>query len=328
MRNEELNRALQQCVPAELRGRRLDQIAADLFNDYSRSRLQKWIRDGKLLVDGKPAAVTDRLVGGECLTLAPVASAEGEWRAQALALNVIFEDSAILVIDKPAGLVVHPGAGNMEHTLLNGLLHYCPQVRAIPRAGIVHRLDKDTTGLLVIAKTLPAHHALVEQLRARTVSRQYEAIVCGRVDRDGVISEPIGRHPVARTKMAVREGGKEAISHYRIVDTYPDHTHLRVSLETGRTHQIRVHLTHLGFPLVGDKVYGRRVRNSTALSTVAAAFPRQALHAGQLALVHPQTGKPVRWQAPLPADMQHLLNDLRAAGQAKVRGDLPDDSGR
>ncbi len=301
-------------VPLRLLGYRLDQVAAELFSEFSRARLQTWIRDGALCVDGQPRRVKDRLVGGELLTVAANASAEGEWRAQAIALDILYEDDDLVVLNKPAGLVVHPGAGNWDATLLNGLLHHCPPLAAVPRAGIVHRLDKDTTGLLVVAKNLSAHHALVAQLQARSVTREYDAVVNGLVSRDGTFNSLIGRHPTARVKMAVvASGGRDAITHYRVIRRFRIHTHVCVRLETGRTHQIRVHMAHAGHPLVGDASYGGgRPRNQTSASLAAAlaGFQRQALHARTLSLRHPRSGCELTWTAPLPDDMCALLAAL------------------
>lgn len=303
---------VKQQVPDNLRGYRLDQAAAKIFTEYSRGRLQAWIREGLLRVDDRPAKVRDKLAGGEWLSLEAEPLVVADWQAQELDLDIVYEDSAILVVNKQAGLVVHPGAGNPDLTLLNGLLHHCPQLEAVPRAGIVHRLDKDTTGLLVVAKTLVAHNALVKQLKARSVSRQYEAIVQGEVNRRGTVDEPIGRHPVARVRMAVTPGGgKPALSHYQLIARYQGYTHLRVILETGRTHQIRVHMAHIGHPLLGDPLYGGRLKIPAgigeALSVGLRNFKRQALHAAHLALSHPESGEPLLWKAPLPKDMQQLL---------------------
>jgi 23S rRNA pseudouridine1911/1915/1917 synthase len=303
---------IKQQVPRSLKGYRLDQAAARIFTEYSRGRLQKWIRDGHLYVDGRPGKVREKLLGGEWLTLQAELESENAWPAQALDLDIVYEDNTLLVINKPAGLIVHPGAGNPDLTLLNGLLHHCPQLEVVPRAGIVHRLDKDTTGLLVVAKTLTAHHSLVNQLKARSVSRQYEAIVQGEITRRGTIDEPIGRHPTARIRMAVtRGGGKPAVTHYQVITRYPGYSHLRVILETGRTHQIRVHMSHIGHPLVGDPLYGGRLRIPAGISEPLAAglrgFDRQALHAAHLALLHPESGKTMVWKAALPQDMQDLL---------------------
>ena len=302
---------LRQQVPDNLKGYRLDQAAARIFAEYSRGRLQKWIRDGQLCVDGRPGKVREKVVGGEWLTLQAEPEATNSWQAQPLDLNIVYEDDAILVINKPAGLVVHPGAGNPDLTLLNGLLHHCSQLDAVPRAGIVHRLDKDTTGLLVVAKTLTAHHSLVKQLKARSVSREYEAIVQGEVIRSGTIDAPVGRHPVARVRMAVSRGGKPAVTHYRVIMGYQGYSHLRVILETGRTHQIRVHMAHIGHPLAGDPLYGGRLQIPAgigqALATGLRGFGRQALHAARLALTHPDSGELMAWEAPLPQDIQNLL---------------------
>lgn len=306
-------------VPPRLLGYRLDQAAAELFSEFSRARLQTWIRDGALCVDGRQRRVKDRLVGGELLTVAATASIEGNWQAQALGLDIRYEDDDLLVVNKPAGLVVHPGAGNREATLLNGLLHHCPQLATLPRAGIVHRLDKDTTGLLVVAKNLPAHHALVAQLQARTVTREYDAVVNGLVAREGTFNSLIGRHPTARIKMAVvASGGREAITHYRVIRRFRAHTQVRVRLETGRTHQIRVHMAHAGHPLAGDATYGggsSRHRTSASLAAALAGFQRQALHARTLSLRHPQSGSEMTWTAPLPDDMSALLAALAEDAQ-------------
>lgn len=254
-------------------------------------------------------------MGGELLSLQAILEAEGDWQAQPLALDIIYEDESLLVVNKPAGLVVHPAAGNREGTLLNGLLHHLPAQEEIPRAGIVHRLDKDTTGLMVVAKTLAAHHSLVRQLQDRTVSREYQAICSGVMTGGGTINADIGRHPRVRTKMAVvTQGGKEAVTHYRIVQKFRDHTHVRVKLETGRTHQIRVHMAHIGYPLVGDPVYAGRPKipggASARLLEALRGFSRQALHAGELGLMHPETGDYICWQVELPADMRQLLSVL------------------
>jgi len=306
-------------VPDELAGQRLDQVAARLFADFSRSRLTEWIKDGSLTVNGKPLRPRDTLYGGEQLCLEAEQEAQGEWLAQDIELDIVYEDEHLLVINKPAGLVVHPAAGHASGTLLNALLHHAPQVRDIPRAGIVHRLDKDTSGILVVAKTLLAHTRLVEQLQARTVGRTYEAIVSGVVTSGGTIDAPIGRHPQQRQKMGVTEGGKQAISHFRVVQRFRSYTHVRVQLETGRTHQIRVHMAHAGFPLVGDPLYGGRFRIPPAASPTLVdalkGFPRQALHAWKLELDHPATGERRSWQVDRPEDMDWLLHLLEEDAQ-------------
>ena len=298
-------------------GHRLDQVAAKLFAEFSRSRLQQWIKTGELLVDGVPKSVDHRLKGGEELVICAARTREGEWVAQPIMLDIIHQDADIIVLNKPIGLVVHPAPGNWDGTLLNGLLYKFPQLREVPRAGIVHRLDKDTSGLMVVAKTLQAHAALVAQLQARTVKREYEALVYGRVTTSGVVDRPIGRHPKARTKMAVIESGKQAVTHYAVIQRYGHCSHLRVQLETGRTHQIRVHMAHIRHPLVGDAVYGGRALSRPACGAasddIVQGFPRQALHAAALGLDHPQTGKAQRWCAPLPADFGELLRALDAA---------------
>lgn len=304
-------------VPARLSGARLDQVAAELFGDYSRSRLKQWIQDGFLRVDGDVCKPKEKLVGGEILTLEAQAEPVGDWQAQDLPLDIVYEDDSLLVINKPADLVVHPAAGNPDGTVLNGLLHHCPGLENLPRAGIVHRLDKDTTGLMVVAKTLMAHHNLVSQLQARTVKREYEAVVQGGVTGGATVNAPIGRHPRSRTKMAVLQfGGKDATTHYRLIQRFRDHTHIRLALETGRTHQIRVHMAHVGHPLVGDATYGGRLKMPKGASPAVVemlrhGFRRQALHAASLGLIHPHSGEVMQWDAPLPADMQYLLQVLQ-----------------
>ncbi|MFD1217973.1 23S rRNA pseudouridine(1911/1915/1917) synthase RluD [Microbulbifer celer] len=305
-------------VPAECAGHRFDQIAADLIPDYSRARLQNWIKGGQLTVDGRSAKPKDKLFGGEQLQLRAEMEPQGDWEAQPMDLDVVYEDDSLLVINKPAGLVVHPAAGNPDGTLLNGLLAHSASQQNIPRAGIVHRLDKDTSGLMVVAKTLQAQTDLVDQLKARTVSRQYDAIVLGTLSGGGTVEAPIGRHRQNRLKMAVvkGDGGKEAITHYRLQERFPGHTLVRCQLETGRTHQIRVHMAHIHHPLVGDPLYGGRNKlpaGATAeLIEALQHFPRQALHAAELALIHPATAEPMHWSAPIPKDMLDLLVLLRA----------------
>ncbi|MBD1551052.1 23S rRNA pseudouridine(1911/1915/1917) synthase RluD [Pseudomonas typographi] len=302
-------------VPSDLGGQRLDQVAAQLFAEFSRSRLAGWIKEGQLTVDGAVLRPRDTVHGGALLALEAEQEAQGEWVAQQLDLDIVYEDEQILVINKPAGLVVHPAAGHADGTLLNALLHHVPDIVNVPRAGIVHRLDKDTTGLMVVAKTLQAQTHLVAQLQARSVSRVYECVVVGVVTAGGKINAPIGRHGTQRQRMGVMDNGKPAISHYRVLERYRSHTHVRVKLETGRTHQIRVHMAHVNFPLVGDPVYGGRFRipPAASLSLVEAlkTFPRQALHARFLELEHPSTGERMGWEAPLPDDFVWLLSLLR-----------------
>ena len=304
-------------VPIEMDGQRLDQVVASLCPQYSRSQIQKWIKAGHILVDHKILKPKERLTGGEHLAINIVLEPQTEFDAEDIPLNIIYEDDAILIINKPAGLVVHPAAGNWSGTLVNALLHYRPELELLPRAGIVHRLDKYTTGLMVVAKTLEAHNKLVEQLQARDVNREYLALVHGKVVAGSTIEANIGRHPVDRKRQAVTEGGKEAITHYRVEARFPHHTLLRVSLETGRTHQIRVHLSYKHLPIVGDQVYGGRPRfpagASEALRNTVQQFPRQALHATRLGLHHPMTGEALAWEVPMPADMSSLLETLRQA---------------
>lgn len=313
---------LQAEVPYELGGQRLDQVAAQLFSEHSRSRLAAWIKDGRLTVDGVALRPRDIVHGGALLSLAAEQEAQGEWAAQDIELDIVYEDEHILVLNKPAGLVVHPAAGHSDGTLLNALLHHVPELINVPRAGIVHRLDKDTTGLMVVAKTLQAQTRLVEQLQKRSVSRIYEAIVVGVIISGGTVDAPIGRHGQQRQRMAVIEGGKPAISHYRVLERFRSHTHTRVKLETGRTHQIRVHMSHIGYPLVGDPAYGGRFRippaaNPTLIQALK-EFPRQALHARFLELDHPATGERMKWEAPLPDDFIWLLTLLRQDSEAFV----------
>lgn len=302
-------------VPDSLAGQRLDQVAAELFPDYSRSRLQAWIKNGDLKVNGEIRKTRDKILGGERLELQADLVADESWTPQAIDLDIIFEDEHLLVINKPVGLVVHPGAGNADSTLLNALLHHCPALATLPRAGIVHRIDKDTTGLLVVAKTLKAHTSLVEQLQEKSAFREYEAIVCGVMTGGGKVDEPIGRHPSVRTKQAVTHSGKPAVTHYRVLERFRGHTHIKVQLETGRTHQIRVHMAHIRYPLLGDLLYGERLRlpkgATAALIEALRGFRRQALHARRLGVIHPATGEPIEWETPLPADFQTMLRILR-----------------
>ncbi len=305
-------------VPPELAGRRLDQIAATVFPDYSRARLQTWIREGCLRVNGQPMRPKDKVFEGDTLELAAPAEPEpdSDWDAQALPLDIVYEDAHLLVINKAPGTVVHPAVGNRSGTLLNGLLNHCPELSALPRAGIVHRLDKETSGLMVVARTLKAHHALVRQLQDRTVSRIYEAVVCGVLTGGGRVDAPIGRHPVHRKKQAVTANGKAAVTHYRVAERFRAHTLLRVKLETGRTHQIRVHMSHVRHPLVGDPVYGGRLLMPAGVSPDLAEqlrqFRRQALHAFSLGFDHPDSGRPCSWEVPVPGDMQQLIDVMRA----------------
>lgn len=309
---------LQKKVPPELGGQRFDRIAADLFPDFSRARLQTWIKSGELLVDGSPRQGKEKLIPGAMLRLrAELQPVDDSWQPEAIELAIVYEDDDIMVIDKPAGLVVHPAAGHSDGTLLNALLHHCPELNLIPRAGIVHRLDKDTTGLMVVAKNLPAQTALVAQLQARTVHREYEAVATGVLVGGGTVDAPLGRHARDRKRQAVLvNGGKEAITHYRVLRRFRAHTHIRCLLETGRTHQIRVHMMHIRHPLLGDPVYGGRFKKpagaSLELIEAIRSFPRQALHARRLELLHPRSGELLSWEAPVPDDMRNLLAALAA----------------
>lgn len=298
-------------IPAECAGLRLDATLARLFPEHSRSRLQTWIKEGRVRIDSGPADAKRKVFGGEVVELdieAPVRDTTHQ--AEAIALPIVHEDAHLLVIDKPAGLVVHPGSGNWSGTMMNALLHHAPALAEVPRAGIVHRLDKDTSGLLVVAKTIAAQTDLVRQLQARTVKRHYLALVHGEVATPGSVDAPIGRHPVQRTKMAIvsrGSTGRDARTHYAPRERFAGATLVECRLETGRTHQIRVHMTSLGHPLVGDPVYGKRKSADARLD----AFPRQALHAWRLALVHPATGEEMSWESPLPEDFASLLESLR-----------------
>jgi 23S rRNA pseudouridine1911/1915/1917 synthase len=301
-------------VPADCAGLRFDQALARLLPEYSRNRLQEWMRSGHITLDGGPASAKTKVWGGETVVVALQALPSTTVHApEEIPLFVLFEDADILVIDKPAGLVVHPGSGNWSGTLLNALLRHASALAGVPRAGIVHRLDKDTSGLLVVAKTIPAQVDLVRQLQARSVTREYVAIVHGAVARDGVVEAPIGRHPVHRTRMAVVARGKPAKTHYFPIEHGAGWSRLRCRLETGRTHQIRVHLSSINHPLIGDPVYGSSQRKAV-LPAAALDFPRQALHAARLALNHPRTGEALAWEAALPPDISALIEALRHAG--------------
>ncbi len=299
-------------VPAGLAGMRLDQALARLLPQHSRNRLKAWIDAGEVTVDGAPRAPRHRLVGGETLAIvAPPAVADDAHAAESIALAIVYEDAALIVVDKPAGLVVHPGAGNRAGTLLNALLHHAPALAAVPRAGIVHRLDKDTSGLLVVARTIEAQTALQRALAARSVKREYLAIAYGDIERAMTIDAPIARHPTARTTMAVVASGRVARTHVEPRERYTIATLVKCTLDTGRTHQIRVHLSAVRHPLVGDAVYGtpRRIPGLPPMH-------RQALHAWRLSLLHPQSGKPMRWQSEPPADFAALREALRARDAA------------
>ena len=303
-------------IGTELAGMRLDQALAALFGDYSRSRIQQWVREGRVKLDGQSVCrPREKVFGGERVVLEAQLANQVENRPQAIPLDILYQDSELMIIDKPPGLVVHPAAGNPDGTLQNALLHHDPELARLPRAGIVHRLDKDTSGLLVVARSPAAHKSLVEQLQSRQVKREYRAVVCGLPTAGGRVDQPIGRHPLHRTRMAVVVSGKPAVTHYRLVERFRAHTLLRVHLETGRTHQIRVHMAYIRYPLLGDPVYGGRLRipagASPALQSLLRGFRRQALHAIRLGLVHPGSGEWVEWERGVPEDMQMLLDGLR-----------------
>lgn len=304
-------------IPDRLGGLRLDQALSRMLPEFSRSRLQTWIKQGAILLDGNNAEAKQRIQGGEQICLhTPEEDYCRDAAAEDLPLAIVHADDDILIVDKPAGLVVHPAAGNRHGTLLNALLHYAPELAALPRCGIVHRLDKDTSGLLMVARTLRAHKSLVEQLQRRTARREYLALVQGTLAAGGSVDLPIGRHPVDRKRFAINQGGKHAVTHYRIEERFDQHTLLRVNLETGRTHQIRVHMAHLRHALVGDPVYGRLripAAASERLKGALQGFRRQALHAERLGLIHPANGEYREWVAPLPQDFGELLATLRDA---------------
>jgi 23S rRNA pseudouridine1911/1915/1917 synthase len=311
-------------LPLSAAGLRLDQALAAALPQYSRARLQRWIRQGAVRLGGKQARARDRVQGGEQIVVEAQFEADHSVGAEALPLDIVHEDRDLLVLNKPAGLVVHPGAGNRVHTLQNALLGYDPALARVPRAGLVHRLDKQTSGLLIVARTPEVHTRLVAQLAAREIGREYLALAAGLPTGGARIDEPIGRHRTLRTRMAVRADGREAVTNFRIEERFRAHTLLRVRLETGRTHQIRVHLAHVGLPLVGDPVYGGRRRllagEVAGLNTLLQAFKRQALHAQRLTMTHPGNGRERAFEAPLPADFQTLLAALRQdAREARAR---------
>lgn len=311
-------------VPEAAAGRRFDAVLAELFPEYSRSRLSEWIKSGDALLDGRTLRPRDAVRGGETVSLAVVLDVQTDALPEDIPLDVLYEDADVIVIDKPAGLVVHPGAGNPTGTLVNALLHRDPGLAALPRAGIVHRLDKDTSGVMVVARSLPAHAALVAQLSARDVHRQYLAIVVGALVSGGTANLPIDRHPRDRIKMGVREDGRDAVTHYRLRERFRAHTALECRLETGRTHQIRVHMAHLKHPIVGDPLYGGPLKlpkgATQELIDALRGFKRQALHAETLEFVHPVSGEPIRATAPVPQDMRHLLRVLQDdAKQAQAK---------
>ncbi len=315
---------LRQQIPESLAGKRMDQALAQMFPQYSRSRLKEWLLAGLITVDGRGCRPRDAAAGGETVELNAVVEPETRVEAEPIVFRVVHEDAGLIVVEKPAGLVVHPGAGNREGTLQNGLLHRYPELATVPRAGIVHRLDKDTSGLMLVARTVEAHTALVRALGRRNIRREYRAVCRGVLTAGGTIDAPIDRHPVQRTRMAVREGGRPAVSHYRVVERFVAHTDVRVRLETGRTHQIRVHFAHIRHPLLGDPVYGGRLQlppgTDEALAATLRNFRRQALHAESLALEHPLTGEALAFSSPLPDDHAALIAALRAHRQRVEAG--------
>lgn len=302
-------------VPETLSEKRLDVALAHLFPQYSRARLQRFIKKGEVTIDGQQLKQNEPVLENQTIVIDAMVEPEDDWAAENIPLNIIYEDESIMIINKPDGLVVHPGAGNPKNTMVNALLHHDPALNIVPRAGIVHRLDKDTSGIMVVARTLEAHTYLVQAIQNREVKRCYEAIVEGTIISGATVDAPMGRHPKARTKMAVTPSGKDAVSHYRVIERFAHYTHIKVELETGRTHQIRVHMAHIHHPIVGDKKYNPRLRlpknTNEALKTALRDFPRQALHAKTLTLKHPKTGETMTWQAPTANDMMQLLKVLR-----------------
>jgi 23S rRNA pseudouridine1911/1915/1917 synthase len=302
-------------IPSELTNMRLDQALSQLLPNYSRSLLQTWIRDKQVSVDGKFCRPRDKVLGNESIVINSTLPVKINWEAESMLLDIIYEDESLLVINKPVGLVVHPGSGNWHGTLVNALLHYAPNLAQLPRAGLIHRLDKETSGLLIIAKTIEAHTFLIQEMQNRTIRREYEAIVNGTLTAGATIHAAIGRHPVHRQRMAVVENGKPATTHFRVLEKFRAFTHIKVKLETGRTHQIRVHMSHIHHPLAGDKTYGGYLKIppkiSIELLDALRQFKHQALHARYLKFTHPITNELVECTAPLPTDMQALLTLLR-----------------
>ena len=307
-------------IPPDYAGQRMDKVLAELLPRYSRSMIQRWLRQGLARSGDSILTQRDHVVGGEEVVLAVPEAPKAEWAGQPIALDVVYEDEHIFVVNKPAGMVVHPGAGNPDGTLLNGLVNLDEGLAGLPRAGIVHRLDKDTSGLMVVARTDCARLALAKQLKSRSVKRGYIAVVSGKIIAGGRVDAPVGRHQGDRRRMTVTSRGKPAVSHYRVLGRYRAHTLVRVELETGRTHQIRVHFRHIGHPLVGDPVYGGRLcvpkDASMALITALREFRRQALHASHLSLLHPESDRVMSWDQPMPVDMQKLVANLQADSKA------------
>ncbi|MGH8279293.1 MAG: 23S rRNA pseudouridine(1911/1915/1917) synthase RluD [Gammaproteobacteria bacterium] len=312
-------------IPPELAGLRLDQALARLFPEYSRSRLASWVKGGQVQVDGRVSRPRDAVMTGQHVRVEAQVIEETGQQPQALPLDIVYEDDALIVVNKPAGLVVHPGAGNPDGTLQNALLYHAAELVHVPRCGLVHRLDKDTSGLLVVARTLEAHTRLTAAVAAREFERKYAAVVVGVLTGGGTVDAPIARHGVDRKRMTVREGGRAAVTHYRVLQRFRAHTHISVQLETGRTHQIRVHMAYVHHALVGDPVYGPRLMlpadASLSLIETLRAFKRQALHAGHLGLVHPVTGEAMRWNVPVPQDLAKLLETLERDARRQPLGD-------
>ena len=302
-------------IPDRLIGQRIDSAMAQMLPDYSRSKITTWVRSGGALINGKTFKPKEKILGGEIVTLNIKAEKTNDWKAEDIPLDIVFEDNNIIVVNKPVGLVTHPGAGNWTGTLANALLHYDPSLANLDRAGIVHRLDKNTSGLMVVARSELAQKNLVEQLQTHAVSREYSAIVYGHMISGGTVDEPIGRDPKDRIRQAVVEDGKDAVTHYRVIDRFAHHTHVKAILETGRTHQIRVHLSYIGHPLIADPMYGGKIRfpkkADDHLKNALKKFNRQALHAKKLTLTHPITFEQMSWKAPLPQDLQDLLKVLQ-----------------
>lgn len=301
-------------IPTSYSGKRVDQVIAQLLTDYSRARIQAWLLAGDLTVNGQQVKPRDKVVGGEAVRLSTVVEAAGAWEAEDIPLTVVYEDEDLIVVNKPIGLVVHPGAGVHAGTLVNALLHHYPELAALPRAGVVHRLDKNTSGLLIVARSIKAHTHLVKMMAKREIHRTYVAIVNGVMTSGGTVDAPLARHPHQRLKRAVIEGGKEAVTHYRVLERFAMHTYIQCELETGRTHQIRVHMAHLGFPIVGDTLYGTNSKLPPHLSDEEKSqlkqFKRQALHATHIAFAHPVTGEPIELDVPMPEDMSAILGLL------------------
>jgi len=311
---ESIQSVIQLTIPSDYIGMRLDQALAKLLPNFSRNRIQNWITENRIILNQQPVSTKQKVWGNESIQVFPKNTSENEsaHAAEAIQLDIIYEDNAIIILNKPAGLVTHPGNGNWQGTLLNALLHHAPQLSQVPRAGIVHRLDKDTSGLLVVAKTIETQTHLVRQLQQRTVKRDYLAVVLGKLTKDGIVDAPIGRHPIHRTKMAVTSKGKAARTFYRVCEQFDYCTLLECSLDTGRTHQIRVHMQSIGHPLVGDPLYGKKLTiTELSIQKLLSAFSRQVLHAQKLTLSHPENAQLLSWQAPIPEDIQNLLQKLR-----------------